>query len=104
LKNKREENNMDDFLFDKKTRDIVDRTSEENISKRNEKERKENDGQKYRDTYSENVVREFRQSYGDTNFEAGVKEYRPGDGKTNPENIEKERQPKEWRGDEGKER
>ena len=41
---------MADYYFDKKTRNEVLHTREEGISKNNEKERQENDVQKYKDT------------------------------------------------------
>ena len=40
---------MADYYFDKKTRNEVLHTREEGISKNNEKERQENDVQKYKD-------------------------------------------------------
>ena len=64
---------MADYYFDQKTRDEV--TREEGISKNNEKERQENDVQKYRDTDSENNIKEYRQGYGDTSPESVEKEY-----------------------------
>ncbi len=87
---------MDDYYFDKKTRDEVE------ITKNNEKERKENDGQKYRNVPSEDI-KEYRPSTGDIPSE-DIKEYRPngdtpsetikevrqGYGDIGPENIEKE--------------
>ena len=79
---------MADYYFDKKTRNEVLHTREEGISKNNEKERQENDVQKYRDTDSENNIKEYRQGYGDTS----------------PEGVEKEKQPKESRGNKGKAR
>ena len=53
---------MADYYFDKKTRNEVGHTREEGISKNNEKERQENDVQKYRDIDSENI-QEYRQRY-----------------------------------------
>ena len=114
---------MADYYFDKKTRNEVVHTREEGISKNNEKERQENDVQKYKDTESENI-KEYRQRYEDISFknnkkerqendvqkyrdtdsENNIKEYRQGYGDTNPEGVEKEYQQKESRGNKGKAR
>jgi hypothetical protein len=100
---------MADYYFDKKTRNEVLHTREEGISKNNEKERQENDVQKYRDTESENI-KEYRQGYEDissknnkkerqendvqkyrdTESENNIKEYRQRYGDTNPEGVEKD--------------
>jgi hypothetical protein len=100
---------MADYYFDKKTRDEVGHKREEGISKNNEKERQENDVQKYKDTEFENI-KEYRQGYEDissknnkkerqendvqkyrdTESENNIKEYRQRYGDTNPEGVEKE--------------
>jgi hypothetical protein len=96
---------MADYYFDQKTRDEVG-TREERISKNNEKERQENDVQKYSDTSSENI-KEYRQRYGDTSSKNNEKERQENDVQkyrdTSSENIKEYRQ-KEWRGNEGKAR
>jgi hypothetical protein len=99
---------MADYYFDKKTRNEVLHTREEGISKNNEKERQENDVQKYKDTESENI-KEYRQGYEDissknnkkerqendvqkyrdTESENNIKEYRQRYGDTNPEDVKK---------------
>ena len=102
---------MADYYFDKKTRNEVGHTREEGISKNEEKEKQENNVQKYRDIDSENI-KEYRRRYEDTSFknnekerqendvqkykdtdsENNIKEYRQGYGDTDSENIKEYRQ------------
>jgi hypothetical protein len=88
LKNEKEENNMAKNYVDEKNMEEVGLTREEDISKRNEKERQENDGQRYRDTYSENGEKEYQQRYGDTSPENVEKEYQPKNGVVTKEKQE----------------
>ena len=74
---------MADYYFDKKTRDEV------GITKNNEKERQENDGQKYRNIPSEDI-KEYRPSTGEIPSE-DIKEFRPN-GDTPSETIKEVRQ------------
>ena len=69
---------MADYYFDKKTRNEVLHTREEGISKNNEKERQENDVQKYKDTESENI-KEYRQGYEDISSKNNKKERQEND-------------------------